>query len=207
VGVNVDQAMKQINVALQEPDLAKVWAAAQAELIAEGKDPNAMPFEDLLKEAAAREANQLGEPGALSALGELLEACAKQDAAAAAAAPKAPSKAKQLHECVEPGKPLLVTGYGPHPVQLAKESAWKLGKDPEMVECDVLDEALVESIFNATPADGCVVFSELHRCPPEVLAKVAQLMVDPGRTVFVATHGREPLPGLEADKFGHWAKF
>jgi len=202
-----DQMEKLVGaMATDSPEFKAAWDAAAASV-----DMSQADMGDILRAMEASEKAALAAAGAdpedeglISAIREHWEMSAEQDAKAAAAPPR---KGKMLHELVDFGKPLLITASGAGVLSMAKEVAWKLGCDPQVVAADpMLDESMFEAEFRATSAGGTVILDELHRAGPEVRLKALELMKDPDRRVIVAVPGK-PLPELPPEAFGHWAKF
>lgn len=192
------------------PEFKAAWDAAEAAVRARGLDPSQGDMGAVLDAVAAAEVEAIeaagGDPGdaLLSHLKEQWDLSAEQDAKAAAAPPR---KAKMLHELVGFGKPLLVTASGAGVLSMAKEVAWKLGDDPQVVAADpMFDDAMLEAEFRATSAGGTVILDELHRASPEVRLKALELAKDPDRRVIVALPCK-PLPEMPPEAFGHWADF
>ena len=188
-------------MAAESPEFKAAWDAAAAAVDMTQTDTGAMLQ---AMDEFDLNSNSLSEDGVLSEIRRQWELSAEQDAKAAVAPPR---KGKLLHDQVDFGKPLLITASGAGVLSMAKEVAWKLGGDPQVVAADpMLDETMFEAEFRATSSGGVVILDELHRAGPEVRLKALELMKDPDRRVIVAVPGK-PLPELPPEAFAHWAKF
>lgn len=119
-------------------------------------------------------------------------------------------ESKSLKDLFGPGTPTLLTsGSSTGAVMLAKDACGKLGKEPVLLDVDLMDLDTFTAEVNSVPSETILIIGEARRAAPDVLEKVKEVVLDKTRTVIVADS--KPPPGLDpkffTDNQGHHARF
>lgn len=111
-----------------------------------------------------------------------------------------------LSELFVNGKPILLTAGSENGAEImAKEEAWKKGKEPRILDVEMLDEPILRSFWTSFNPDDIVIVTGTRRSEEVVQTVLGELMHDASLTVVVT--GISAPEHLQPEKFAHWAKF
>jgi len=103
------------------------------------------------------------------------------------------------------GKPILLTAVSQNAAEMmAKEEAWKKGKEPRILDIEILDDSILNSFWSSYNPGDFIIVTGACMADSVVQEAIGQIMWDPDKMVVIADTS---IPdNLPAEKFAHWVK-